>query len=112
MTRTYHYIETTVRYLTTSEGGRKTGVTNDYRGQFHYEGDEQPWDGIQFFPDLSEGEFVQLGSTVRAFVRLIDDDHARLAKELLRFKRARVVVSYYDDPRLAELYPDWTIGSR
>lgn len=38
------------------------------------------------------------------------DDHRRLAELLNRFKRARVVVSYYDDPRLAELYPspDWT----
>ena len=36
------------------------------------------------------------------------DDHERLAGELLRFKRARVVVSYYDHPRLADLYPGWT----
>lgn len=32
-------------------------------------------------------------------------DHVRLAEQLRRFKKARVVVSYYDDPRLAELYP-------
>ena len=38
------------------------------------------------------------------------DDHARLAEALARFKRARVVVSYYAHPRLAELYPAprWT----
>ena len=38
------------------------------------------------------------------------DDHARLARELARFKRARVLVSYYDHPRLARLYPreGWT----
>lgn len=35
-------------------------------------------------------------------------DHARLAKLLWRFKKARVVVSYYDHPGLAELYPGWT----
>lgn len=35
-------------------------------------------------------------------------DHARLAEALRRFKRTRVVVSYYDDPRLSELYPGWT----
>ncbi|HUX00596.1 MAG TPA: DNA adenine methylase [Phycisphaerae bacterium] len=37
-------------------------------------------------------------------------DHARLATELARFSRARVVVSYYDSPALAELYPPggWT----
>lgn len=37
-----------------------------------------------------------------------DDDHARLAEQLGRFTQARVVVSYYDHPRLTELYPDWT----
>ena len=37
-----------------------------------------------------------------------DDDHARLARALRRFSRARVVVSYYDHPRLAELYLGWT----
>lgn len=37
-----------------------------------------------------------------------DADHQRLADSLARFKRARVVVSYYDHERLAELYPGWT----
>lgn len=36
------------------------------------------------------------------------DDHRRLAESLQRFRRTRVVVSYYDDPRLDELYPKWT----
>jgi DNA adenine methylase len=35
------------------------------------------------------------------------DDHRRLADLLGRFKRTRVVVSYYDAPELAELYPGW-----
>ncbi len=35
-------------------------------------------------------------------------DHDRLAEELRRFKRTRVCVSYYDDPRLDEMYPGWT----
>ena len=39
----------------------------------------------------------------------VEDDHARLASELRRFTRARVIVSYYDHPRLADLYPGWTI---
>ncbi len=34
-------------------------------------------------------------------------DHLRLAAALKRFRRARVVVSYYADPRLEELYPGW-----
>lgn len=39
-----------------------------------------------------------------------DRDHARLAELLGRFTKARVVVSYYDDPRLDKLYPAgrWT----
>lgn len=36
-----------------------------------------------------------------------DGDHERLAELLHRFTSARVVVSYYDHPKLAELYPDW-----
>jgi DNA adenine methylase len=38
-----------------------------------------------------------------------DADHERLAQALRRFRRARVVVSYYDHPRVRELYPDWTV---
>ena len=34
-----------------------------------------------------------------------DHDHIALAGLLGRFHKARVVVSYYDDPRLDELYP-------
>lgn len=34
-------------------------------------------------------------------------DHLRLAEALRRFRKARVVVSYYDHPDLAVLYPGW-----
>lgn len=37
-----------------------------------------------------------------------DADHAKLAASLGRFKRTRIVVSYYDHPRLAEIYPGWS----
>jgi DNA adenine methylase len=37
-----------------------------------------------------------------------DEDHKRLAAALRRFERARVVVSYYADRQLKELYPGWT----
>lgn len=37
-----------------------------------------------------------------------DADHERLAKLLRRFKQSRLIVSYYDHPLLAELYPGWT----
>lgn len=36
---------------------------------------------------------------------LFGDDHTRLARCVRRFKRARVVISYYDAPRLRDLYP-------
>lgn len=36
-----------------------------------------------------------------------DGDHERLAKELSRFKSASVVVSYYDCPRVRDLYDGW-----
>lgn len=36
------------------------------------------------------------------------EQHEELAAAVHRFKYTRVVVSYYDHPRLAELYPDWT----
>jgi DNA adenine methylase len=38
-----------------------------------------------------------------------DADHIRLAKQLRRFKRARIVVSYYAHDRLERLYPRWTV---
>lgn len=37
------------------------------------------------------------------------DDHRRLAEQLRRFRKARVVVSYYASPCLAGLYPGWTV---
>lgn len=35
--------------------------------------------------------------------------HRRLAKILCRFQKTRVVVSYYDHPDLAAMYPGWTV---
>lgn len=40
---------------------------------------------------------------------LLGDDHPRLRDELSRFKEARVVVSYYDHPRIRKLYAGWTV---
>lgn len=34
--------------------------------------------------------------------------HHKLATALQRFNKARVIVSYYEHPKLAELYPGWT----
>lgn len=38
-----------------------------------------------------------------------DADHIRLAEALRRFRKTRVIVSYYAHPRLAELYPGWNV---
>ncbi len=40
------------------------------------------------------------------------EDHRRLATLLRRFVQTRVVVSYYEDPLLADLYPGWEIRRR
>lgn len=39
---------------------------------------------------------------------MFGDDHKRLADALRTYKKARVVVSYYDHPRIRELYRGWT----
>jgi DNA adenine methylase len=39
---------------------------------------------------------------------LFEDDHSKLRKLLGAYKKARVVVSYYDSPRIRELYKGWT----
>lgn len=36
------------------------------------------------------------------------DSHTRLRDALARFRRARIVVSYYDCPRVRQLYDGWT----
>ena len=61
-----HVIETRIRYLTSAEGGRQTGVASGYRGQFYYGGKD--YDGFQWFPDFNRGDSVPLGTEVRAFV--------------------------------------------
>ncbi len=53
-------------------------------------------------------EFAEPGCGPGTLFDAGGDDHLRLAGELHRFKRTRVVLSYYDDPRLQELYPTWT----
>jgi len=67
LSEVFHEIEAEIRYLTTGEGGRKTGVCSGYRGQFYYDGDDH--DGFQHFPDLADGAVVGLGTSVRAVIR-------------------------------------------
>ncbi len=67
MSADYHETEAEIRYLTTEEGGRRTGVKSGYRGQFFYDGED--YDGFQYFPDLPDGVMVELGRPVRALIR-------------------------------------------
>ncbi len=39
---------------------------------------------------------------------MFGDDHTRLAEMLRGYRKARIVVSYYDSPRVRELYDGWT----
>lgn len=39
---------------------------------------------------------------------MFGDDHTRLRDMLIAYKKARIVVSYYDCPRIRELYDGWT----
>lgn len=56
--------------------------------------------GARYEHDFSESSSPLFGD---------EDDHSRLVRLLNRFKRARVVVSYYDHPRIRELYAGWTL---
>lgn len=63
-------------------------------------------DGVAIYADPP-----YLPDTMTGNGRYIHDftaaQHAQLANELRRFKKAVVVVSYYDSPRLDQLYPGW-----
>jgi hypothetical protein len=62
-------VEAEIRYLTPEEGGRQSPVASGYRGQFHYENEPNlAFDGFQIFPDVPDGQFVPLGTTVRAVI--------------------------------------------
>lgn len=52
--------------------------------------------GAKYVHDFNDGFMSQM------------NDHERLADALSRFKKTRVVVSYYDHPSLAALYAGWT----
>ena len=71
MSAGFHEIEAEIRYLLTVDGGRKTGVSNGYKGQFHYGGND--YDGFQYFPDVPTDQMIDLGRTVRAIVKVLQD---------------------------------------
>lgn len=73
------------------------------------------WDAFELLPQIEDKEgtalyvdppyLVKGAQYVHDFLGL---DHYRLAQQLNRFKRARVVISYYDHPALNDFYPDWS----
>lgn len=72
-------------------------------------------DGIELCEKIEDGEGVVIYADPPYIAKgaeyLHDFDwlaHRRLAKVLRRFKKTRVVVSYYDHPDLADMYLDWT----
>lgn len=72
-------------------------------------------DGFEFLSEVEDCEgtalYVDPPYLVKGAKYVHDfapEDHERLAKLLHRFKKARVVLSYYDHPKLAEMYSDWT----
>ncbi len=52
-----------------------------------------------------KGDYAHDFTDAGGMLLATDDDHARLAGLCARFTRARVGVSYYDEPRVRELYP-------
>jgi DNA adenine methylase len=60
-------------------------------------------DGVAIYADPP---YLTKGATYRHDFE--PADHQRLAQVLSRFRKARVVVSYYDHPQLQVLYPGWT----
>lgn len=57
-------------------------------------------------PYIEQGDAYE--HTFAAGGGMFGDDHQQLAEVLRAKRRARVIVSYYDHPRLDELYPGWT----
>lgn len=60
-------------------------------------------------PYIGEGDAYQHKFSRSESGMFGGDDHARLAEILVAKKNTRCVVSYYDHPRLKDLYPGWTV---
>lgn len=74
MAVTPNSVEAEIRYLTPEEGGRCRPVASGYRGQFHYEAEpESVFDATQFFPNVREGEFIQIGTPVMVTITFPED---------------------------------------
>jgi len=72
-------------------------------------------DAFEMLPKIEDTEQTSIYCDPPYFVKSAqyvhdfkEADHSRLAECLRRFHKARVVVSYYDDPHLESLYSGWT----
>ncbi|MEM9701536.1 MAG: hypothetical protein AAF907_03730 [Planctomycetota bacterium] len=71
----FHVVEASIRYLTETEGGRKRGVADGFKGRFlplpQSPRDSKETDhwAEQWFPETGEGEFIRQGETLRVMIR-------------------------------------------
>jgi DNA adenine methylase len=65
--------------------------------------------GVAIYTDPPYLLTTRSGRSSRYVHDFTDADHERLATALCRFRHARVVTSYYADPRLSSWYPGWTM---
>jgi len=71
--------------------------------------EDDPRTAIYVDPPYLFGKRTGRTGGARYVHEFAEEDHVRLAAALSRFERARVVVSYYEEPELMKLYPDWTM---
>ena len=90
---------------------RLRGMTVLRRDVFDVVTKIQDADGVAIYADPPYVRTSRSGSeeyTHEFETNLFHDDHQRLADELARFQKARVVVSYYDCWKVREMYDGWT----
>lgn len=85
---------------TRSKGAIKNGRGGKYLHEFNH--------GHAFVPSILDSDLCnKCGKPKSEHVT----DHERLVACLNEYKHARIVVSYYDSPRIRELYKGWTFVS-
>src|SRR6185312_3384686 len=71
--------------------------------------DDAPGIVVYVDPPYFEKDAEYVHDFTRCDGGMFGDDHQRLAQLLGRFKKTRVVVSYYQHEMILSLYPKWTI---
>jgi len=86
------YVDSPYTAETRNNLGGKNGGGGRYKHEFTNRGVNMPQRGGMFEGDAEDR-----------------DDHERLAAALRGYSKARIVVSYYDCPKVRDLYPGWTV---